>query len=147
MTVSLATVLEVMQPARLAALARALPTDEAVTLLDYLESLTPRQERDLAGARDRLAILAESDICAWIAPRTDGESIELRAALARGHVVMFRLDADRRPLATGMLAAAIVQDLIAKMVGEADATESRATTLSEQGESKRGIIYNGLQRL
>jgi hypothetical protein len=28
-------------------------------------------------------------------------------------VVVFRLDADRRPLATGMLAAAIVQDEVA----------------------------------
>lgn len=107
-TVSLATVLKVMEPARLAALARDVRAHEAVTLLDYLESLIPRQERDIAGVRDRLAILAESDIGPWIDPRIDGESIDLRAALAQGDVVIFRLDADRRPLATGMLAAAIV---------------------------------------
>ncbi|MBV9512809.1 MAG: TraM recognition domain-containing protein [Mycobacteriaceae bacterium] len=32
-------------------------------------------------------------------------------------MVLFRLDADRRPLATGMLAAAIVQDLVAISAG------------------------------
>ena len=108
-TVSLASVFEVMRPAGLASLARDLPADNAMALLDYLESLTPQQERDLAGARDRLAILAEGDVRAWINPLTHGESIDLRAALDRGDVAMFRLDADRRPLATGMLAAAIVQ--------------------------------------
>lgn len=112
-TVSLASVFEVMRPAGLASLARDLPADNAMALLDYLESLTPQQERDLAGARDRLAILAEGDVRAWINPLTHGESIDLRAALDRGDVAMFRLDADRRPLATGMLAAAIVQDLVA----------------------------------
>jgi conjugal transfer pilus assembly protein TraD len=113
MTVSLASVLEVMQPARLASLARDLPANKAAPLLDYVESLTAQQERDLAGARDRLAILAESDVRTWVDAGADGESIDLRASLARGDVVMFRLDADRRPLATGMLAAAIVQDLVA----------------------------------
>ncbi|MBV9338871.1 MAG: DUF853 family protein [Solirubrobacterales bacterium] len=116
-TVRLATVLEVMRPAGLASLARDLPSHKAGALLDYLESLTPQQERDLAGARDRLAILTESDIGPWIDPRTAGELIDLQASLARSDVVMFRLDADRRPLATGMLAAAIVQDLVAISAG------------------------------
>jgi conjugal transfer pilus assembly protein TraD len=116
-TVSLATVLEVMRPAALASLARDVPPETVVALLDYLESLTPQQERDLAGARDRLAILAETDMARWLDPRSYGEAIDLRAALDRGDVVMFRLDADRRPLATGMLAAAIVQDLVAISAG------------------------------
>ncbi len=116
-TVSLATVLEVVRPAGLASLARDLPPDKAAALLDYLESLTSQQERDLAGARDRLAILAETDMCSWLDPRTHGEAIDLRGALDRGDVVMFRLDADRRSLATGMLAAAIVQDLVAISAG------------------------------
>ena len=117
MTVSLATVFEVMRPAGLASLACDLPADKAATLLDYLESLMTQQERDLAGARDRLAMLAGTDIRPWIDPRTHGESIDLRTSLARGDVVMFRLDADRRPLTTGMLAAAIVQDLVAISAG------------------------------
>ena len=58
-------------------------------------------------------MLAETDMRDWLDPRTSGESIDLREALERGDVVVFRLGADRRPLATGMLAAAIVQDEVA----------------------------------
>jgi hypothetical protein len=39
-------------------------------------------------------------------------NIDLLAAVRRRDVVLFRLDADRRPLPAGMLAAAIVQDLL-----------------------------------
>jgi type IV secretory pathway TraG/TraD family ATPase VirD4 len=85
---------------------------DANALLAYLETFTAQQERDIAGARDRLAILAESDVGPWLEPNTEGERIDLRDALERGDVILFRLDADRRPLATEMLAAAIVQDLV-----------------------------------
>jgi hypothetical protein len=88
------------------------PTD-ARPLLAYLETLTAQQERDLAGARDRLAILAESDVGHLLDPATGGVQIDLRESLDRGDVVLFRLEADRRPLAAEMLGAAIVQDLVA----------------------------------
>jgi hypothetical protein len=39
--------------------------------------------------------------------------LDLRESLDRGDVVLFRLEADRRPLAAEMLGAAIVQDLVA----------------------------------
>ncbi|MFI5040120.1 MAG: type IV secretory system conjugative DNA transfer family protein, partial [Solirubrobacterales bacterium] len=112
-TVSLATIHQYMQPARLSALARELPDEKRLELLDYLETLTAQQERDLAGTRDRLAILAESDVRDWLDPRTAGEKIDLRASLENGDIVLFRLDSDRRPLATGMLASAVIQDLVA----------------------------------
>ena len=112
-TVSLATIHQYMQPGRLSALARQLPDEKRLELLDYLETLTPQQERDLAGTRDRLAILAESDVRDWLDPRTAGEKIDLRASLENGDIVLFRLDSDRRPLATGMLASAVIQDLVA----------------------------------
>jgi hypothetical protein len=102
-----------MQPSRLSALARQLPDEKRLELLDYLETLTAQQERDLAGTRDRLAILAESDVRDWLDPRTAGEKIDLRASLENGDIVLFRLDSDRRPLATGMLASAVIQDLVA----------------------------------
>jgi hypothetical protein len=72
MTVSLATVHEHMQPGRLSTLARQLPDQKRSELLDYVETLTPQQERDLAGTRDRLAILAESELRDWLDPRTAG---------------------------------------------------------------------------
>ena len=59
--VSLATVVEHMRARRLPALTRRMSPSDARPLLTYLETLSPQQERDLAGARDRLAILAESD--------------------------------------------------------------------------------------
>jgi len=113
MTVTLAGVVEYMQPAWLAALARDLPEPVTAKLLGYLEDLTPQQERDLAGARDRLAIIAESDVGRWLDPQTPGEAIDLRTALEQGDLVLFRLDADRLPLAAPMVAGAIMQDLAA----------------------------------
>jgi type IV secretory pathway TraG/TraD family ATPase VirD4 len=111
--VSLATVVEHMHNGRLASLTRKMTPTDARPLLAYLETLTPQQERDLAGARDRLAILAESDVGHLLDPATDGVQIDLRGSLDRGDVVLFRLEADRRPLAAEMLGAAIVQDLVA----------------------------------
>jgi conjugal transfer pilus assembly protein TraD len=91
---------------------RSLPESEATSTHAYLDSLTPRQGADLAGVRDRLAILAESDVGAWLDPQTDGaRRFELLGAVRARAVVYFNLDADRRPLLSQMLGAAIVQDL------------------------------------
>jgi conjugal transfer pilus assembly protein TraD len=97
---------------RLEVLARSLPEEEAQEAHDYLDSLTTRQQSDLAGVRDRLAIMAESDIGAWLDPRTQGvERLDLLEAVKGRAVVYFNLEADRRPLLAQMLGAAIVQDL------------------------------------
>ena len=111
--VSLARVVEYTQLGRLSSLARDRPEPAATALLDYLESMSPQQERDLGGAVNRLATLAESDVGRWLDPETPAEPIDLRTALEHGDVVVFRLEADRRPLAAPMLAGAIVQDLVA----------------------------------
>ena len=111
--VSLATVVEHMHAGRLAALTRRMSPSDARPLLNYLETLTPQQERDLAGARDRLAILAESDVGPALDPAAGGVHIDLRDALDQADVVLFRLEADRRPLAAAMVGAAIIQDLVA----------------------------------
>jgi len=111
--VSLATVVEYMHPGRLATLTRRMAPSDARPLLEYLETLTPQQERDLAGARDRLAISAESDAGPALDPATGGPQIDLRASLDRADVVLFRLEADRRPLVAPMVGAAIIQDLVA----------------------------------
>jgi conjugal transfer pilus assembly protein TraD len=78
----------------------------------YLDSLTPRQRSDLTGVRDRLAILAESDVGPWLDPATAGaERFDLLEAVREGAVVYFSLQADSRPLLAQMLGSAIVQDL------------------------------------
>jgi len=98
---------------QLDAVSRSLPAADARQVQAYLDSLTPEQVRGLAGTRDRLAILAESEVGPWLEPNGNVAAvIDLVAAVRQRAVVYFRLDADRRPLLAGMLAAAIVQDLI-----------------------------------
>jgi hypothetical protein len=110
--VSLRALVEQLDPMRLEVLARSLPESEAQEAHDYLDSLTTRQQSDLAGVRDRLAIMAESDIGSWLDPRTEGvERLDLLEAVKGQAVVYFNLEADRRPLLAQMLGAAIVQDL------------------------------------
>ena len=50
-----------LDPRELEVSARKLPEEEAKVVEGYLDSLADRQRRDLAGVRDRLSILAESD--------------------------------------------------------------------------------------
>jgi hypothetical protein len=110
--VSLRALVRHLDPSRLEVLARDLPESEAQRVHDYLDSLTTRQQSDLVGVRDRLAIMAESDIGDLLDPRTaDVERLDLLDAVKAGAVVYFDLEADRRPLLAQMLGAAIVQDL------------------------------------
>jgi TraM recognition site of TraD and TraG len=112
--VTLASLTEAMDPRRLEAIGRGLDDEhQAEPLRDYLDSLTPEQQHGLAGTRDRLAILAESDVARWLQPHdAGGPGIDLLRSVRAGDAVYFRLDADRRPLLSAMLAAAIVQDLL-----------------------------------
>jgi hypothetical protein len=110
--VSLRALVEQLDPMRLEVLARSLPAREAQATHEYLDSLTKRQQSDLAGVRDRLAIMAESDIGPWLDPETEGvQRLDLLEAAKAQAVVYFGLEADRRPLLAQMLGAAIVQDL------------------------------------
>lgn len=110
--VSLRAIVEQLEPARLELLARELPEPEARATFTYLDSLSPRQQSELAGVRDRLAILAESDVGTWLDPQTRGaRQFDLLGAVRSRAVVYFSLEADSRPLLSEMLGAAIVQDL------------------------------------
>ena len=100
-----------LQPDQLELTARALPDEQANVVHEYLDSLVERQRRDLAGARDRLSILAESEVRQWFDPAA-APVIDLRAAVASRAVVYFGLDSDRRPLLAQMVAAALVSDLV-----------------------------------
>ncbi|HEX5224639.1 MAG TPA: helicase HerA-like domain-containing protein [Solirubrobacteraceae bacterium] len=111
--VCLRTIAEHLEPVRLELLARELGEGGRATH-DYLDALTPRQRADLSGVRDRLALVAESDVGRWLDPRNDAAPrFELEAAVRAGATVCFTLEADRRPLLSEMLGAAIVQDLLA----------------------------------
>jgi conjugal transfer pilus assembly protein TraD len=109
-----ARLVDLMDPKSLEVLARGLPEQaDAQRIWDYLDALDTRQRAGLSGARDRLAILAESELGRWLEPDPDGPPmLDLLEAVRTRAVVYFRLDADRLPLLAGMLAAAIVGDLL-----------------------------------
>jgi conjugal transfer pilus assembly protein TraD len=141
--VSLAALVHLMQPGQLEALARQLDHEQAQNLHTYLDSLTPEQHRGLAGTRDRLAILAESDIGERLAE--NDYAINLRDELFRGGVVLFSLEADRWPLLASMLAAAIVSDLITQAAnrqgGQADEKYPAVIALDEfSAISPEGVV-------
>jgi hypothetical protein len=108
--VSLPRVVQLLDPLALEHLLRDVPEELALAGHAYLDSLTPRQIQDLGGARDRLAILAESDVGRWVDPGT-GATFNLLDAVRSGAVVYFSLESDSRPLLAQMLGAAVVQDL------------------------------------
>jgi type IV secretory pathway TraG/TraD family ATPase VirD4 len=110
-TTSLRAIVDHLDPGALELLVRTLAQPEHPTHR-YLDTLTPRQQSDLAGVRDRLAILAESDVGAWLDPAAGkGNEFDLLDAVRERAVVYFALDADARPLLAQMLGGAIVQDL------------------------------------
>jgi hypothetical protein len=110
--VSLQSIVDHLNPDELELLARRLPESEGQRAHAYLDSLSSRQQADLGGVRDRLAILAESDIGPWLDPETQhGEPFDLLEAVRTRTVAYFNLESDSRPLLAQMLAAAIVQDL------------------------------------
>jgi hypothetical protein len=111
-TVTPASLMAHLDPQELDVSARRLSDGEAGEAQAYLDSLTDRQRRDLAGVRDRLSILAESDARQWLEPKTLEGTLNLHNAIKRRDVVYLRLDSDRRPLFAAMLASAIVTDLI-----------------------------------
>jgi type IV secretory pathway TraG/TraD family ATPase VirD4 len=110
--VDLRSIVENLDPANLELLVRELPREQALATEAYLDSLTTRQLGDISGVRDRLAILAESDVSRWLdSSDSEARTFGLFEAVRERAVVYFDLDADTRPLLTQMLGAAIVQDL------------------------------------
>ncbi len=130
--VSLAELVAVLDPEVLGVLERSIPDPaRAQEVHAYLGTLSPRQLTDLGGMRDRLAIMAESDVGPWLDPRTDGLVFDLPGALRERAVVYFGLRADRRPLVTEMLGAAIVQDLLSAVAGLQDEPVPSLVALDE----------------
>jgi conjugal transfer pilus assembly protein TraD len=110
--VSLPALVQQLDPSQLEVLIRSLPERQAQATYEYLDSLTQRQRADLGGVRDRLAIMAESDVAPWLDPATPGaQTFDLLSAIQRRAVVYFALEADAWPLLAHMLGVAIVQDL------------------------------------
>lgn len=111
---SLSALVAHMDPERLDALASRAGGAIAERTHGYVDSLSGSARADLGGGRDRLAVLAESELGPCLDPELgEGEQIDLAAALGGGEVLYFHLDADRYPAASKLLAAALLTDLIA----------------------------------
>jgi hypothetical protein len=102
-----------MDPERLGALAAEAGGEVAERVSSYVDGLSGRGKADLGGGRDRLAVLADSELGPWLDPALgEGEVLDLASSLARGDVLYFHLDADRYPAASKLVAAALLIDLV-----------------------------------
>ena len=117
-----------MEPERLDALASGAGGETAERVSAYVDELSERAKADLAGGRNRLAVLAEGDLGHLLDPACGhGEEIDLARALGEREVVYFHIDADRYPASSKLLAAALVIDLV-------------GLTADLQGEQTRGLL-------
>jgi len=117
-----------MDPERLDALATKVGGEIAERTSSYVDGVSNRGRADLGGGRDRLAVLADSELGPWLDPALgDGEVLDLAQSLARGDVLYFHLDADRYPAASKLLAAALLIDLV-------------GLTAEHQGGSGGGVV-------
>jgi len=104
-------VVDVMDPRRLAALARGLPPARAAHVQDYVSGLGSDQLSAVRGLATRLAIVTESHTGRFLRPAA-GVDIDLRAALDGDAVVVFSLNSSRYGKLAAQLGTLAIQDLI-----------------------------------
>ncbi|MGO9754738.1 MAG: type IV secretory system conjugative DNA transfer family protein [Solirubrobacteraceae bacterium] len=123
---TLASVVAMMEPKRLAGLTRKLPPERASYVRDYLAGLTGDQQSAIRGLASRLAIISESHTGAFLgaAPSpgagsdaavgavADRGAVDLRAALSGREVVLFSLNSSTYGKLAGQLGTLAVQDLV-----------------------------------
>jgi conjugal transfer pilus assembly protein TraD len=109
----LAKVVNLLYPERFALYIRSIEDDEtADQIAQRLASLTPEETRDLAGLRNRLAILVEGEHGHLLSSEGDPtKQINLLLAITQGAVVVFSLNSNSSPETAKLLGAAIFQDL------------------------------------
>lgn len=110
--INAASMVTYMHPAKLVTLTESIPEPAKSQLKDYVGSLSNRQQDELGGTRDRLAILAESDLGRWLTPEDGDTELDLRDVVAQGDVAYIQLDSDRFMEASKMIGVSIVCDLI-----------------------------------
>jgi type IV secretory pathway TraG/TraD family ATPase VirD4 len=111
--VSLAGVVRLLSPDRLAAAARTLPPVRAAQLREYVGSLTPDQHSAVRGLASRLAILTESHTGRFLEPTANGQNLDLRETLSGSGVALFSLNSSTYGSLASLLGTLVVQDLVA----------------------------------
>jgi type IV secretory system conjugative DNA transfer VirD4/TraG family protein/helicase HerA-like protein len=110
---TLSTVVAHMDPERLDDLASDVGGDVGDRVSAYVDGLSARAKAELGGGRDRLAVLAESELGPRLDPALgDGPALSFEESVKRGDVVYIHTDADRYPAASKLLGAAVVIDLV-----------------------------------
>jgi conjugal transfer pilus assembly protein TraD len=111
--VTLARVVTLLTPERLAMATRDLPSARGEYIRDYLNSLTPDQHSAVRGLASRLAILTESHTGRYLEPGISGPTVDLRQALAGPQVTLFSLNSSTYGGLSALLGTLAVQDLVA----------------------------------
>jgi conjugal transfer pilus assembly protein TraD len=105
-------VVALMEPLRLSALLRGVPGPQAEQVQDYLAGLTADQLSAVRGLGTRLALLSESCAGPYLRRGAPGETIDLRAGLEGGDVILFSLNSSVYGKLAAQLGTLVIQDLI-----------------------------------
>jgi type IV secretory pathway TraG/TraD family ATPase VirD4 len=106
-------VVSLMEPGRLAGAVRQGRGPLAERVRDYLDGLTPDQVSAARGLQTRLALLSESCAGPYLVPEGRPEAtIDLRAALNGGDVILFSLNASVYGKLAAQLGALVIQDVV-----------------------------------
>jgi conjugal transfer pilus assembly protein TraD len=110
---TLQEVVGLMEPRRLSRILRDTPAPLAERVQDYLGSLSPDQVSAIRGLGTRLALISESHTGTFLEPVGDpNRSVDVRAALAGGDVVLFSLNSSTYGKLAAQVGTLAVQDLI-----------------------------------
>jgi conjugal transfer pilus assembly protein TraD len=105
-------VVALMEPLRLSALLRGVPGRQAEQVQDYLAGLTPDQLSAVRGLGTRLALLSESCAGPYLRAAGPAETIDARAGLAGGDVILFSLNSSVYGKLAAQLGTLAIQDLV-----------------------------------
>jgi conjugal transfer pilus assembly protein TraD len=134
--ITLAGVVSMLEPARLAAATRKLPRERAESVRAYVSNLTPDQISAVRGLASRLAILTESHTGRYLEAPPPGDwpqTVDVRQALESDEVVLFSLNSSSYGQLAGQLGTLAVQDLVT-------AAGNRLQTAGARGVAPRQAI-------
>jgi hypothetical protein len=134
--ITLAGVVAMLEPARLAAATRELPRVRSEYVRAYVSNLTPDQMSAVRGLASRLAILTESHTGRYLEAPPPGDwtqTVDVRRALDGDEVVLFSLNSSSYGRLAGQLGTLAVQDLVT-------AAGNRLQAAGERGTSPRQAV-------
>jgi conjugal transfer pilus assembly protein TraD len=134
--ITLAGVVTMLEPARLAAATRELPRERSEYIRAYVGNLTADQTSAVRGLASRLAILTESHTGRYLEAPPPGEwpqTVDLRRALDGDEVVLFSLNSSSYGKLAGQLGTLVVQDLVT-------AAGNRLQAAGDRGASPRQAV-------